>query len=75
MSYSIELYGPGIEGMIATEAISGPFLTIDEAEAKAKSLGDPGPGRIELWPGLPPRGYRILDEHRTVVRSGAFRTA
>ncbi len=48
VSYSIELYGPGLDGNIVPNRI-GPFLTIEGAEAKALQLGEPGPGQIKTF--------------------------
>jgi hypothetical protein len=74
VSYSIELYGPGLDGTIVSDRISGPFLRIEDAEAKALRLGEPGPGQIKTFGGKPPMGYRIIDDsNEAAVRSGVFR--
>lgn len=73
MSYWIVLDGPGEGGEPKEFSISEPFLTIDDAEDMARSLGAPGPRRITpFYEGQAAVGYRIRDEREVIVSKGIF---
>lgn len=59
----IEMHGS--DGRVGVDAIGFPFLTIDEAAAKAKELG-----KMNTFHWGRATGYRIRDERKTIVHEG-----
>jgi hypothetical protein len=73
MSYSIVLYGAGIDGKIVEYPLSNAFLTIEAAVAEAKRVGASGPTQIFPFGGKAATGFGIRDEsNKNIVTSGVF---
>jgi hypothetical protein len=61
----IEMYGPKPDGKHTTDAIGAPFLTIEDAIAKARKLG-----KTNRFPWGRAVGFRVRDERKAIVREG-----
>jgi hypothetical protein len=73
MSYSIVLYGPGIDGTPIEYPLSTPCLTIETAVAEAKRVGASGPTQIFPFGGKAATGYGIRDEtNKNIVTRGVL---